>query len=154
MNSISQFTSAPVTRAAMSELEARMKSAIVEGTAIDAVPHTRLEHGFIPGAYARQLWRPANTFIVGKIHKHACFNFLMSGRLFVWCESGAREIVAPSFWVSTGGRRVTFAVEDSLLITVHASAETDLDKLEDELIAKDYDDLLPDSYKQFLENKS
>lgn len=116
-------------------LEALMKSAVNAGLAANAEPLTRLAHSFAPGLYARQLWRPKGTLIVGKTHRTGCMNFLMTGHLTVWSNGETRDYIAPAVWASTGGaKRVTFAREDSLLVTVHATNETDLDKLEAELI--------------------
>ncbi len=146
MNSVSTITDSRIDRGAISGLESMMKAAIAAGATSDAVPQMRLEHSFVPGAYARQLWRPKGTLIVGKTHKHPCFNFLVSGRLTIWSEFETREIIAPAFWTSTGGlRRVTYAHEDSLLITVHGTNETDLDKLEAELTE---DDEIPEWLEQ------
>lgn len=134
-------------------LEALCKAAIVAGTTSDAEPLMRLEHSFVPGAYARSLWRPKGTLIVGKTHKFACFTFLMSGRLAVWENGLAREIVAPAFWVSeAGSKKVTFAQEDSLLITVHPTAETDLDKIESELIVPEIDVVLSESVRSAIQH--
>lgn len=120
------------------DLQTLMQAGISAGTMTDAEPLTRLEHAFVPGAYARQLWRPKGTLIVGKPHRHPCFNFLMTGHLTVWCNGEVQDVVAPAFWCSGGGaQRVTLAQEDSLLITVHPTTETDLDKLEAELVMPD-----------------
>lgn len=139
----------------VSNLESAMKAAIAAGATRDAQPEMRLDHSFVPGAYARQLWRPKGTLIVGKIHKFGCFNFLLSGSLRIWDESGVRDIVSPYFFVSTGGsRRVTFAHEDSLFVTVHVTNETELDKIEAELIeSSEIGEVLPEAVKHFLESK-
>ncbi len=127
-------------------LEALMKAGIAAGTATDAEPLMELAHAFIPGGYARQLWRPKGALIVGKTHRHPCFNFLMTGELTIWTDGEARTVKAPAFWVSSGSvKRVTLAHEDSLLITVHATAETDLDKIEEALIVADSEPLLMES---------
>lgn len=127
-------------------LEAMCKEAIAVGATSDASSLMLLEHYFVPGAYARSLWRPKGTLIVGKTHKFACFTFLMSGRLAVWENGSSREIIAPAFFVSpAGSKKVTFAQEDSLLITVHPTVETDLDKIESELIVPEIDVVLSES---------
>lgn len=135
----------------MKELESRMKSGIEAGTSTNAEPLTKLSHSFIPGGYARQLWRPKGTLIVGKTHRGPCFNFLMQGQLTIWSESETKTVTAPMFWISLGGKRVTLAHEDSLLITVHSTDETDLDKIERELIAPEVNGAaLPEQVKQLL----
>ncbi len=130
-------------RSGIAEFEKFVKSAVEKTPEISGEAGLVLSHFFADGAYARQVWRPKGTLIVGKIHKHSCFNFLLTGRMTIWSEAGKQDIIAPAFWVSSGGlKRVTFAHEDSLLITVHGTAETDPDKMEQELTVPDYD-LLP-----------
>ena len=154
MNSVCSITPISLSPDKISDIQSLMRAGIESGAVRDAVPEMRLEHSFIPGAYARQLWRPKGTLIVGKIHRHPCFNFLMTGRLTVWDEAGTRDISAPYFFVSPGGqRRVTFAHEDSLLICVHGTNETELDKLEAELILEDTDVQL-ENLKQFIDGVS
>ena len=54
----------------------------------------------------------------------------------VWTEDGMREVAAPFTMVSRPGtKRVGYALEDAVWTTVHATTETDLAKLEAELIA-------------------
>lgn len=144
------LTDSRLARNSIQDLQALLRAGIESGDFVDAEPMTQLAHAFVRGAYARQLWRPAGTLIVGKVHKFDCFNFLMAGRMTIWSETEKREVVAPAFWVSSGGsKRVTYSHEDSLLITVHGTNERDLVALEAELVDADYvDDLLPESYKQ------
>ncbi len=118
----------------MKELQTLIETGIKEGNVTDAVPALELKHLFIPGAYARSVWRPAGTLIVGKTHRFACFTFLMTGRMRIWTEDGVQDRIAGEFWTSpAGAKRVTFAYEDSLLVTVHPTNETDPDLLEIEL---------------------
>ncbi|NBR01299.1 MAG: hypothetical protein EBT97_12810, partial [Actinobacteria bacterium] len=46
-------------------------------------PDLPLWHAFAPGAYARTIFIPAGTLVVGKIHKHAHLNILIRGRVSV-----------------------------------------------------------------------
>lgn len=101
-----------------------------------------LEHTFTEGAYARQMTIPRGSVIVGKIHRHAHLNFVMRGKCSVFTERGVKEIVAPAMFVSTPGtKRVVFAQEETVWVTVHVTEETDLEKIEDQIIAKDFSDL-------------
>ena len=97
----------------------------------------KLSHYFGPGVYLRSQWRPAGTFIIGHAHKTEHFNILLTGRLNVFMDGHVTQMVAPRIFLSKAGdRKMTFAVEDSTLITIHPTGETDLEKLEEELITK------------------
>lgn len=92
-------------------------------------------HYFADGLYGREITIPAGTVLTGKIHKAAHLNFLMRGEITVWTEQGMRRLVGPQVIVSQpGAKRVGLAHTDTVWITVHASKETELDKLEAELI--------------------
>jgi hypothetical protein len=67
----------------------------------------------------------------------------MSGEVTVVTEDGGRQrIRGPMSMISKAGtKRVVYAHEDSVWITVHVTRETDLEKIEDEIIAKTYDEL-------------
>lgn len=106
-----------------------------------------VKHIFAPGAYAREILLPQGSVVVGKIHRHAHLNFITKGRVRVVTESGAIEMTAPYTFVSeVGTKRVVYAVEETIWTTVHITNETDLEKIEDYVIAKTYDELdaLPD----------
>lgn len=97
------------------------------------------------------------TLIIGKIHRNPCFNFIMRGRCTVFSEDGIKRIVAPFYFVSQpGAKRVVLADEDEdvLWITCHGTRETDLAKIEAELIAPTYDDLLPKSFVDHMKEHS
>ncbi|MFZ6653784.1 hypothetical protein [Undibacterium sp. TJN19] len=101
-----------------------------------------LRHLFAPGAYAREMSLPKGHWIIGKIHKHAHLNFISKGRVAVLTEEGPMIIEAPyTFISSVGTKRVVLVLEDTLWTTVHITNETDLEKIEEEVIAKTYDDI-------------
>ena len=94
------------------------------------------------GNYAREIFINAGTCMIGKIHKHEHINVLSKGRCLVVTEDGREELEAPLTWISKAGiKRAVYAYTDVIWTTVHPTNETDLDKIEDEVIAKDYDDL-------------
>jgi quercetin dioxygenase-like cupin family protein len=101
-----------------------------------------VRHIFAPGAYAREMTIPKGTVIIGKIHRHAHLNFISAGKVRVVTEDGSHELTAPHTFVSTvGTKRVVYALEDTIWTTVHITTETDLEKIEEQVIAKSYDEL-------------
>lgn len=101
-----------------------------------------LTHHFAPGAYGREIFIPQGSIVIGKIHKHAHINVLSQGTVSVLTEDGPQEFSAPRTWVSTPGtKRVVFAHTDVRWTTIHVTEETDLDKIEDYVIAKSYEEL-------------
>lgn len=101
-----------------------------------------VRHIFAPGLYAREMVIPKGIIIVGKIHKHAHVNTISKGKCSVITEFGEMELIAPVTFVSKPGtKRVVIANEETVWTTYHPSDETDLDKLEESIIAKSYDDL-------------
>jgi hypothetical protein len=102
-----------------------------------------LKHSFSPGIYVREIFIPKGTVLTGKIHRHSHPNFLMSGVVDVVTEDGGLErLTAPLSMISPAGtKRAVYAVEDTVWITVHATDETDLDKIEKEVITQDYKEL-------------
>ncbi len=105
----------------------------------DAQPECPLRHTFAPGAYARQIFIPEGSLVVGKIHKHAHLNMLMMGQAVVATEDGIYTYTAPFVFTSLPGtKRVVVAVRDVIWVTVHLTEQTDLVKIEDEIIAPSY----------------
>lgn len=101
-----------------------------------------VKHTFAPGVYAREILLPKGSVVVGKIHKHAHLNIISKGRASVMTEFGPMEIEAPHTFVSQPGtKRAVVALEDVVWTTIHLTDETDLDKIEDQIIAKDYEEL-------------
>lgn len=100
-----------------------------------------LTHYFAPGLYAREIFLPAGVLVVGKIHRHAHVNTISKGRVVVATEFGTTELVAPCTFVSQPGtKRVVLAHEDTIWTTYHPTEETDLDRIEDYVIAPTFAD--------------
>lgn len=106
-----------------------------------------LQHTFIDGVYLRTIFIEAGTVVVGKIHKHRHANILSQGEVSVMTEEGGLErLKGPLTMVSPAGcKRAVYAHTDTTWTTIHATSETDLDKIEDWVIAKTYQD-----YEQFV----
>lgn len=100
-------------------------------------------HHFSKGLYAREIFIPKGTILIGKIHKYENLNILSQGDITILTEFGARRLRAPFTVVSPPlTKRVGYAHEDTVWTTIHATDETDLEKLEAELILPTFPDML------------
>lgn len=96
----------------------------------------QVRHYFADGMYAREIFIPKGTVLTGKIHRTQHLNVVSQGKIRVWTEGGMKTIEAPFTMVSQPGtKRVGYALEDTVWTTFHATNETDLVKLEEQLIA-------------------
>lgn len=94
-------------------------------------------HHFAHGVYAREIFIPKGTVLTGKIHKYSQFNIMPKGDLSVLTETGIERVKAPFSIVSPAGtKRIAYAHEDTIWITVHGTEETDLEKIENHFIAQ------------------
>lgn len=101
-----------------------------------------LTHYFAPGVYVRQMHIPKGMVVVGKIHKTKHVSIISSGHVTVATESGREDIYGPYTFINQpGDKRAVYAHEDTIWTTIHPTDETDLEKIEDEVIAKDYAEL-------------
>lgn len=96
-----------------------------------------LTHIFSRGLYIRLRTAVAGTLFVGKRHRHETLSILLSGQLNIYIDNtGETEHkIGPCIWKTPAGtRRMTYSVIDNTLATIHPTNETDIDKLEEELI--------------------
>lgn len=116
---------------------ARLEAALLSGKTID-MP---VKHHFSRGVYARELFIPKGTVLVGKIHKYSQINIVSKGDISVLTEDGVKRVQAGGTIVSGPGvKRAGYAHEDTIWTTIHGTHETDIEKLEDELIASSFQD--------------
>jgi len=125
----------------------RVMEGLESSTGPDAYP-TR--HHFAPGAYAREILLPEGSCVVGKIHRHAHVNVLAYGRCVVATPGRPPEFLeGPRTFVSEPGtKRVVLALTDVVWTTIHVTDETDLEKIEAEVIAPDFAALEHDTPSQ------
>lgn len=107
--------------------------------------HYDLKHTFAPGAYAREITIPAGEVVVGKIHRHAHLNIVSRGLVTVRTEFGLMTIDARdkpvTFTSEPGTKRALYVHVECTWTTIHLTNETDLAKIESEIIAPSYADL-------------
>lgn len=124
---------------------ANLQAALDDIAAVEGQANCPLKHTFTPGLYAREIFVPAGTIVVTKIHKHEHPVFILRGDCTVYSNDGTlKRITAPCMMVTPAGtKRAVYVHEDTVWVTVHSNVdnETDLEKLESFLIAKDYEDI-------------
>jgi hypothetical protein len=95
-----------------------------------------LKHHFSPGLYLREIFMPAGTVVVGRVHKTEHFNILVKGACVIVHDDFRREeLRAPMVFVSKAGvQKVLYILEDMIWMTTHVTDETDLEKIEPLLV--------------------
>lgn len=94
-------------------------------------------HHFGPGVYVREVFIPAGTLAMGHKHKGPCLNMLLKGAMRILDDSGQpRTIESPLMFTTGPGRKTAYALSDCVFQNIHATEETDLNKLEEMLIEK------------------
>jgi hypothetical protein len=92
-------------------------------------------HYFADGMYARTVFRKAGVMVIGKIHRKEHFFSIVQGEMSVLTDAGMERHKAPWVIVSPiGTKRITFAHEDSTVMTVHRVSSQDLEAIEEELV--------------------
>ena len=101
-----------------------------------------LVHKFVPGMYIREITMPPGHLIVSKIHKIEHPYFVLKGDVSVLTEDGVVRIKAPYSGITKAGtKRVLYIHEETVWTTIHKTDETEMDKIEEEIIAKNFNDL-------------
>ena len=102
-----------------------------------------VKHYFAHGTYTREMFIPAGTTVVGKIHRHSCINILSQGHIKVVTDEGEFELHAPHTRVSGPGvKKAVYAFTDCIWINVHPwEGEEDLELIEHEVIVPSYEAL-------------
>lgn len=97
------------------------------------------------GLYTRVIYMPAGSRLTSKIHKTEHPFFILQGRVTVFDDdNGTLELCAPHVGVTKPGtRRVIVVHEDTVWATCHPTEETDLDKIEEQIIERRVDHLPP-----------
>ena len=118
----------------------------IEGDGKQVVTDSKIapiKHTFADGIYIRQMDMLKDSVVVGAIHKHLHVWFLLTGHVTITTEDTTEDYIAPCYVVSTPGvKRVILANEDSIFVNIHKNPSNtkDLDKLEKEIVALNYEE--------------
>ncbi len=111
--------------------------------ALRGLPRAKLvtRHYWINGIYVREMFLPAGTVAVGKIHKVEHVFMLTAGTVLLVSEGGTPMTVDAPYIVTCapGARRAATALTDATMIGVYRTDTRDVEQAERELIVDDPD---------------
>ena len=144
-----------VFREGIMSIEKKMMDipSVLKGKELDKF--VKLRHSFTKGCYIREVFALKGQLIITKIHKVQHPYFILTGDISIMTKDGFKRVKAPHYGITEAGtKRIVYVHEDCWFITVHVTNETDLDKIETEVIAKDFkeiDDLESEKYIEIKE---
>lgn len=100
-----------------------------------------IKNSFADGCYVREIFNPANELLITKIHKKEHPFFLMEGKMSILTDTGVEYLEAPHYGITKPGtKRIIYTHTECVFVTVHVTESTDIEEIEKEVIAKDFDD--------------
>jgi len=92
-------------------------------------------HHFSDGMYARELFIPAGTVVVGALHKSQHLYMVVKGKCKVSSQYETVKIEAPYIGETIPGtKRVIYAETDCVWVTFHPTELTNIEEIEAALI--------------------
>lgn len=125
----------PVTALMQAALDGKCEEAEKAGLQLPQV-ECPVYHHFGPGIYIREVWIPKGTLVVGHAHKSAHMNMMLVGKLKLFMEGSSQIVEAPFRLVAAAGRKIAYALENTIWQNIYATDETDIQKLEEMLFEK------------------
>lgn len=96
-----------------------------------------VEHHFSDGLYAKQMVIPKGFEGIQHKHSYSHLSVLAKGRVIVVTDDGKQEYTAPAcIEIKAGIHHKVISLEDATWFCIHATDETDADKVDEVLIAR------------------
>lgn len=109
---------------------------------MDEINDNGLREYFLDGMYFRELFIPAGVAIVSKLWNRERMWVIASGEVTFTTELGTQRVQGPITMPAPFGSKVAlYAHEDTTWLAVARTNATCSEEVEDELVAKDYDEL-------------
>lgn len=125
---------------AIAELKAKVEHA---EKAMLQMPQVEIPtvHYFAKGLYARQITIPKGVLATSAIHLFEHIDIIPQGDISVLTDNGMKRVKGPVTFVSQPGlKRIGYAHEDTIWISIIACEERDLAKIEETLVVKTYEE--------------
>ena len=95
-------------------------------------------HNFSDGLYAKQMFVPQGYVIGQHAHEFSHLSILAKGKVIVRTDDSVIEYTAPAcLEIKEGIHHAIEALEDTVWFCIHATDETDVNKIDEVLIKKD-----------------
>lgn len=102
---------------------------------------TPVRNTFSGGVYARELFIPKGTMLIGKVHLTEHLNICLQGDLTFLTVDGPKRIKAPAmFSAPAGTKKLAYANEDSVWVNVHPAITDDPDQIVDAITVNSFGD--------------
>lgn len=96
------------------------------------------QHHFSSGVYAKQMMLPKGYFAISHAHNYDHLSILASGKVIVKTDDGEQVYTAPAcLTIKKHLNHSITALEDAHWFCIHATEETDSDKVDEVLIMKE-----------------
>lgn len=134
------------TQSNISSIVNVVRGKIQDGSMIPVDMPTR--HHFSQDIYVREIFMPAGSVVVGKVHATRHLNIILSGECTIWTVHGRINGRAGMIFESLPGvQKALHMITDVTFLTVHYNPDNlrDMDQLEGKYIqAQEQLDLFPD----------
>ena len=97
----------------------------------------RIKHNFSNGLYAKEMTVPKGFMIGTHAHKFSHLSILAKGKVLVKTDESEAIYEAPAcLEIKEGINHTIEALEDTVWFCIHATDETDIDKIDEVLISE------------------
>jgi quercetin dioxygenase-like cupin family protein len=97
-----------------------------------------IKHHFSSGVYAKQMMLPKGYFAISHAHNYDHLSILASGEVIVKTDDGEQHYTAPAcVTIVKGLNHSITALQDAVWFCVHATEETNPDKIDEVVIMKE-----------------
>lgn len=101
-----------------------------------------VKHNHSPGVYVREIFMPAKSVVIGKVHKTRHLNIIQSGLVTIITPYRKFLVAGPCTFESfEGEQKIGIIHEDTVWSTVHVTDKTDVDDIVEEIVASTYDEV-------------
>lgn len=96
------------------------------------------QHHFSSGVYAKQMHLPKGYMAISHQHNYDHLSVLASGKVIVKTDDSEQEYTAPvAITIAKHKNHAITAIEDAVWFCIHATDETDSDKVDEVIIMKE-----------------
>lgn len=101
------------------------------------------KHYFGGGMYARELFMPKGSAVIGKIHNKEHLVIISYGEVIVTTDDGTEHLKGPCTFVGKpGSKRALYMIEDTLWTAIHTTDAQTVEDAEAHLVSDDYEQYL------------